>query len=183
MLRILHNPALLDHYFPIVTPLIPEKWHDLLEEAGCLEELSDVPLGIAYGFRAGVNIPILQSYIPPNHSSATEFDFAVQDAFQKEISAGRHSLPYDPAALESLIGPYRTSPLGVIEKEPGGGKFRIIQDHSFPRNDPSISSVNSQIDTSIFQCDWGTFANCYLLVANAPPGTEVIPIFYPNFCL
>ena len=35
-----------------------------------------------------------------------------------------------------------------------------------------IHSVNAIIDSKQFQCMWGTFSQCYLMVANAPPGTE-----------
>jgi hypothetical protein len=36
-----------------------------------------------------------------------------------------------------------------------------------------MHSINSEIDPDAFKCDWGTFAHCYLLVALAPPGSQV----------
>jgi hypothetical protein len=51
-------------------------------------------------------------------------------------------------------------------------KFRATIDHSFPRTDPLITSVNSHIDSKRFQCVWGTFSACWLLVADAPQGTQ-----------
>ncbi|KAF7347710.1 putative reverse transcriptase domain protein [Mycena venus] len=43
---------------------------------------------------------------------------------------------------------------------------------SYPCNDPNIPSVNLQIDKEDFVCDWGSFTQCYLIIAWAPPGTE-----------
>ncbi len=46
------------------------------------------------------------------------------------------------------------------------------QCNSIPLN-PSETSINAVIDSKKFQCAWGTFLECYLLVAKAPEGTEV----------
>ena len=43
---------------------------------------------------------------------------------------------------------------------------------SFPRDDPTHSSVNDQINIEDFRCDWGTFNDIRSIVINAPPGTE-----------
>ena len=72
--------------------------------------------------------------------------------------------------LESIIGPFCTSLLNVIPK-PGLSKFCLIQDHSFPQDD-SLPSINSMINSSLFQCDWGTFSDCWLIVALAPPESQ-----------
>ena len=71
------------------------------------------------------------------------------------------------------------------------GKQRVIVNHSFPKNkpcidlnslqpntshtinfDPSQISINTVVDSKKFQCAWGSFSECYLLVADAPEGTE-----------
>ncbi|KAG1857239.1 hypothetical protein C8R48DRAFT_553441, partial [Suillus tomentosus] len=44
-----------------------------------------------------------------------------------EQSTGRYSRTYSPSELESLIGPFQTSPLGLVPK-PNSTKFRLIQD-------------------------------------------------------
>lgn len=77
-----------------------------------------------------------------------------------------------PPLSSGPSGPFRTSPLGTVPKA-NSDNFCIIQDSSFPCNSPLHSSVNSEIDTTLFQCDWGTFANCLLRVMNTPPGTQV----------
>jgi len=81
-------------------------------------------------------------------------------------------LPLSPSEFLATYGPYRTSPLGIV-MNPTSNKQRLIQDHSFPRNNPSLPSINSKIDSSLFLCDWGSFIDCFMAVLNAPPGTEV----------
>jgi hypothetical protein len=169
-LRCAHN----DGFLPIVTPFIWERWHELLERAGVLQEFADVPKGIRYGWRLGVpdSFPLSCTYIPDNHKSALDHPDFIISYIHAEVSAGRYSGPFSPDRLERIIGHFRTSPLGVIPK-PGTSKFRLIQDHSFPRNHNFIPSVNSAIDSSLFPCDWGTFEDCERLVTEAPPGTQV----------
>lgn len=129
----------------------------------------DVPLGLRYGFRLGVSSSISVTFSPPNHNSALEHADFVSSQIEKEVAAGRYSVGYDPVEFERLFGPYRTAPLGVVVTPK---KKRLIQDHSFPRRDPLMHSINSEIDPNAFKCDWGTFAQCYLLVALAPPGSQ-----------
>lgn len=155
----------------IVTPLRWEVWQAELQAAGCLVEFADIPIGIRDGFRIGVSSAIHVSYIPRNHKSACDNPDAISTHINTELSARRYSGPFHPDRLRSLIGPFRTSPMGAIPKSTPG-EWRIIQDLSFPRSDPLLMSVNAEIDATDFQCDWGTFVSCVLLIINAPPGTE-----------
>lgn len=170
LLKLAHS----NHFLPVVTPFIWQKWHEHLEHAGALEEFADVPKGTRFGWRLGVpdSFPLLSSYIPNNHRSAVDQPDFIMSYIHSEVSARRYTGPFSPDRLERLIGCFRTSPLGVIPK-PGSSKFRLIQDHSFPRNHQFIPSVNSAIDSSLFPCDWGTFEDCERLVTEAPPGTQV----------
>jgi hypothetical protein len=168
-----HNCALRDILFPIVTPLKSERWRDLLEEAGVLEEFADVPTGIQHGFDLGLSsFSISEFYCPPNHFKLQAHRDFVISKYKEEINLGLLSPGYPLPFLENIIGPIRTAPLGVYERELGG-KLRVIIDHSYPRNNPDIPSVNSVVDSDLFPCEWGTFSACYLLVARAPEGTQV----------
>lgn len=169
--NILRNPTLRNHFLPIVTPLRWQRWEELLSEAGVLNQFRDVVVGIRDGFHLGVSSSISSTFLPPNHKSALDNSDIINAHIDKEHATGRYSDPYDPDLFEQLFGPFRSSPLWVIFN-PNSGKSRLIQDHPFPRNNPSLLSVNSEIDSSEFQCDWGTFANCFLLVAKAPPGSQ-----------
>lgn len=161
-------------FLPIVTPFLWQKWHELLDRAGALQEFADVPKGIRFGWRLGIpdSFPLNCTYIPDNHKSALDHPEFIMSYIHAEVAAGRYTGPFSPDRLERIIGFFRTSPLGVIPK-PGSTKFRLIQDHSFPRNNDFIPSVNSAIDSSLFPCDWGTFEDCERLVTAAPPGTQV----------
>ena len=120
----------------------------------------------------GVHSPPSATYTPPNHNSAILFPDHVLSHIHKELSLRRYSGPFSRSRLEFLIGPFRTSPLGTVPKSHGSTERRIVQDLSFPRNDPSRSSVNDQIDIEDFRCDWGTFNDIRAIVIDAPEGTE-----------
>lgn len=137
-----------------------------------INDFLDVPHGLQFGFRTGVTSNLSSTYIPPNHQSALSQPHTVASHISKELQLGRYSGPFSPNELFLNIGHFRTAPLGVVPK-PNSTSFRIIQDLSFPRNNPTIFSVNSEIDSSDYPCEWGTFAQCFFLVAAAPPGTQV----------
>ncbi|KAF5372040.1 hypothetical protein D9615_008035 [Tricholomella constricta] len=168
---ILRNTVLRELYFPVSTPLKHWRWSALLEETGGLSQFAEVPKGLQHGFSLGLEDFILDhTFSPPNHYKTPAHHAFILSKYTSEIKLGRVSPGYPPSLLTSLFGHFRTAPLNVIERTTG--KLRITVDHSFPRNDPHIPSVNSQIDSKRFQCAWGTFSTCYLLVADAPPGTE-----------
>lgn len=180
----------------VVTPLHHAEWYGALKECSLLSLFEDVPHSIQHGFKTGVSSTILINYIPSNHSSAILQPDIINEHIANELQLGRYSGPFSTAHLNDLIGPFRTAPFGVVPK-PNSSKFRVIQDLSFPRNDTNFSSVNSEIDSADFPCEWGTFAQCYFLVAKAPAGTQVavfdvdsayrnipvLPAEQPHFCV
>ena len=154
------------------TPFIPDEWEKLLNAISPFNKFSDVPNSLRLGFDMGVHTPPHYTYTPPNHKSALDFPDHVLSHIHKELSLGRYSGPFSRSRLEFLIGPFRTSPLGTVPKSHGSSERRIIQDLSFPRNDPTLTSVNDQINIEDFRCDWGTFNDVRSIVVDAPPGTE-----------
>lgn len=120
----------------------------------------------------GINSTLTETYTPPNHTSALAHPGVIQDYIMKERAGRRYTGPFSRSRLESLIGPFRTSPLGTVPKAGSLNEHRIVQDFSFPRNNPSRTSINSEIDVDDFPCEWGTFSEVVLLVMDAPPGTE-----------
>ena len=135
-------------------------------------KFSDVSIGIRFGFDMGVHSPPLETYTPLNHNSALSFPDHVISHIHNELSLGRYSGPFSRSRLQLLIGPFRSSPLGTVEKSVGSLERRILQDLSFPRDNPTISSVNSQINIDDFRCDWGTFNNVRSIAIDAPPFSE-----------
>ena len=132
----------------------------------------DVPIGIRFGFDMGVHSPPSSTYTPPNHNSALLFPEHVLSHIKNELSHRRYSGPFSRSRLEFLIGPFRSSPLGSVPKSLDSMERRIVQDLSFPRNDPTCSSINDQIDIEDFRCDWGTFNQIRTIVIDAPAGSE-----------
>ena len=105
--------------------------------------------------------------------------------YAEKIELGRLSHGYDPNTLFSIIRHFHTAPLAVIDQ--GNSKHHVIVNHSYPKNkycvdlkaslfdptgktiiDPTTTSINTIIDSTKFQCTWGSFSECYLLVADAP---------------
>jgi hypothetical protein len=181
--------AVADSIFPIVTKLKADAWELALEDAGILSEFSDIPLGLRQGFDCGLeHFSLSRTFVPPNHYTSQEDEDFIIAKYAEEISLGRLSHGYDPDTLFSLIGHFCTAPLAVITHS---DKRCVIVNHSYPKNtlhieldnlpcnssekytiDPSQTSINTVIDSKKFQCAWGSFSECYLLVANAPAGTE-----------
>ncbi|GAW03260.1 site specific phage integrase family protein [Lentinula edodes] len=178
------------------TRLKPDAWSILLEEASVLQEFAGVPKGLREGFRIGADgYDVGYTFTPPNHFRTEAEADIVRAKFKEEIALGRISTGLTPEHAQRLLGNFRTAPMAVLEQRPG--KFRIIINHSFPKVkfvtsnshsppaspppsptltkiiDPAKISINSLIDADDFPCDWGTFADCYLLVADAPEGTQV----------
>jgi hypothetical protein len=182
--------AVSDDIFPIITKLKPDAWDHALKDAGILEEFRDIPVGLWEGFHCGLeNFSLSCTSIPPNHYTSEEDEEFVIAKYAEEIELGRLSHGYDPDTLFSLIGHFRTAPLAVIDQ--GNGKRRVIVNHSYPKNtrcvdleappsdtadkiiiDPTTTSINTIIDSTKFQCAWGSFSECYLLVADAPEGAQ-----------
>jgi hypothetical protein len=164
----LSNPPLLK----IETPFIAAEWEQVLTEFNLLHSFADILRGIREGFDMGITSTIIHSYTPPNHRSATENSEAIDLYIEKERSNNCYSGPFSPDRLEQLIGPFRTLPLGTVPKA-GTNDLRMIQDFSFPRDDLLHNSVNAEIDSDAFPCEWGTFSEMAILVMEAPPLTQV----------
>lgn len=174
---ILRNRALKDFFFPIVTPYKHERWREMLEEAGVLDEYADIPDGIENGFEIGLEgFSLTSTFSPPNHYKSSEHHNYIVEKYADEIQLNRISPGYPPEILQKLVGHYRTAPMNVVERVPGG-KLRATIDHSYPRTNPNVTSINANIDSKRFQCAWGSFSEAWLLVANAPEGTQVRIIF------
>jgi hypothetical protein len=154
------------------TPLIPDAWEEMLNKIKPFNPFPDVPISLRRGFDMGVHSPPSFTYTPPNHNSALLYPDHVLSHIHTELSLRRYSGPFSRSRLEFLIGPFRSSPLGTVPKSLDSTERRIVQDLSFPRNDPSLTSVNSQINIDDFRCDWGTFNDVRSIVLNAPAGSE-----------
>ena len=112
--------------------------------------------------------PLQHEYFE-NHQSSLLNPSVIDSYILSEQAVGRYSPGFSPIELERLIGPFCTSPLGLVPK-PHSDKFRIVQDLSYPRNIPDIRSVNADINSDDFPTMWGTFSSTAALILSLPPG-------------
>ncbi|GLB45192.1 putative DNA breaking-rejoining enzyme [Lyophyllum shimeji] len=126
---------------------------------------------LRYGFKMGNFPELTRSITPENHAtSPIHLDFLLQYCLS-EVDVGRMSGPFSyEDALRFFGGPFRTSPLGIVEKAGSPGKFRAVQDLSFAGD--CGFSINDCINKFDYQTSWGTAASVADLVAEAPPGTR-----------
>ena len=104
------------------------------------------------------------------NNSSSNLDPAFIDSYiLSEQLANRYSQAYSPSALESLIGPFCTSLLGLVPK-PHSTIFRMIQDLSYPRNEPHLQSINAGINSNDFPTEWGTFDIAAATILTLPQG-------------
>ncbi|PPQ81825.1 hypothetical protein CVT24_005483 [Panaeolus cyanescens] len=160
-----------------VTPYHADAWERRLREAGLVEAYKDVPAGLRQGFWAGIP-QIHQVFTPPNKSSIIDHGEAFQKIMDTEFSKERYIGPVSRQEAESLLGPFQSSPLHIIPKAGRAGRFRLIQNLSYPHK-PSrspegreIKSINSQISSESFPCTWGTFETVSLTISRLPPGSQ-----------
>lgn len=190
------NTVPLSDFCHIVTPFVSDAWDRALRSSGLLSQFHDVPYSIRNGFDMGTHSAPHKTYTPPNHASSLTHPQAILSYIHTELSLGRYTGPFSRSKLELLIGPFRTSPLGVVPK-PGTSDYRLVQDFSFPRNNPLLPSINSEINLDDFRCDWGSFRQVVDIVLDAPPGSQaatldvdaafrrcpILPSQQPNFII
>lgn len=154
----------------VVSPLDPDKVERLLHDLNILDHWQHVVEGLRSGFDVGVDTPLTRTFTFKNHASSEMDPEFIDTYIRGEVAAGRYSQGFEPEELANAIGHYHTSPLGLVPK-PGTDKLRLVQDMSYPRNNPSIPSVNSGINSDDFPTEWGTFKDTSNLILTLPSGT------------
>lgn len=139
--KITHSPTLT---LKLPTPVKPEKLSEELQ--GYDEQLKKYLIdGFTYGFSLGCT-ETPQSHIASNHKSTASHGEVINAHISKGLSLDRIADPFS----EPPFSPFVSSPLRIVPKsEPG--KFRIIHDLSYPKN----NSVNTNIpkENSVVQYD------------------------------
>lgn len=135
-----------------------DNWKVELETYGLRHRFDYLIDGFIAGFHQGIpdhEIAGLRWFCPPNHESAHRVRQKIENNFRKELAAKRIFGPFSKELVYEKLGFFRTSPLGAVEN--GDGSFRPINDLSYPRNDPSIPSVNSFVNKDNFTTTWDDF--------------------------
>ncbi|CAE6473034.1 unnamed protein product [Rhizoctonia solani] len=155
----------------VITPLIPIAWHSILTSLGLFDRFSDVPVGLASGFRLGSSRSLDSTSTPPNHKSAHDAPDIIDAHIAKELALGRYSGPFDRSTLFQLIGHFRSAPLGLVSKPSAPGEYRMVQDFSFSHTKGCKDSVNGEIDLEEFPCLWGFFDDVVNAILDFPEGS------------
>ncbi|KAE8217646.1 hypothetical protein CF319_g8313, partial [Tilletia indica] len=118
---------------PANLQLNAEGWECALQRHGLANRYPTVAYALREGLPIGIP-PISSTYIAKHLGSALKEREQVSKLINNELASGRYVGPFSSAAaLEQLIGPFQTSPLGIRQK--ANGKFRLIQDFSHPHDD------------------------------------------------
>ena len=156
-----------------LTPYNADGWRDMLIKFNLSHKHPALLEQLMHGFR--VQAPtITRTFTPPNNPSIDVHQDAFDKIVHKEFTKQRYIGPFTQDALETLIGPFQSSPLNIIPKPGKPGKFRLIQNLSYP-NSPRTNealSINSQVDSALFPCKWGTFYTACALIHTLPRGTQ-----------
>lgn len=154
------------------TPLKHEAWFALLVRSGLLSKYPNVHIGLREGFITSLP-SIVDTFIPPNAQSLYDHHSEFSCILQREFAAQRYIGPFSQRELFSYIGHFQTSPLSLISKPHKLNAFRLIQDFSFPHT-PSAThkSINSQTNSDLFPCTWGTFNTIVRIVLSLPKGSQ-----------
>lgn len=144
LLVLLPNPLLV-----IKTPLRWNAWRQELEVAGCLNKFVDVSIGIRKGFQIGVSSAIYSTLTSHNHKFSSEYPKAITSHITTELSTRWYSGLFHLNHLATLIGSFCSSPMDVIPKSTPG-EWCIIQNFSFPCNNPTTPLINAEINSKKF---------------------------------
>jgi hypothetical protein len=158
------------------TPLTPykaEAWKSHLIAAGLISKYPSILEGLVNGFIMGFP-KIVHTFAPSNHLYAKDLHKYLMQNINHELEVGWYIGPFRRGELEELIGPFQSSPLSIIPKPGKPGKYRIIQNFSFPYSprDNDTQSINSQVNPDDFPCTWGTFNTICQVVRHLPPGSQ-----------
>jgi hypothetical protein len=155
-----------------LTPYHPNMWHLLLMKFHLLDKYPSIPHSLQHGFDAGIPY-IFSTSTPDNSPSLFVHTLQYQQIIHREFESGRYLGPFTTHEIESLLGPFQTSPLSLVPKPGKPGKYHGVHNFSFPRIPRNgISSINQSIDSNKFPCTWGTFATICLIIWHLPPGSQ-----------
>jgi hypothetical protein len=93
-----------------LTPYNPDQWHRLLAKFKLLEKYPSLPNNLRYGFDVGIP-PIYATSAPSNSSSLNTYLQQYNNIVHREFQSGRYIGPCTKKEVESLIGPFQSSPL------------------------------------------------------------------------
>jgi len=147
----------------------------VLDEAGLLSKYPNLPQSIQTGFL--LKLPkITETQTPPNTTTIIGLSNQFNNIINLKITKQRYLGPITRDDMESLIGPFQSSPFSIIPKPGRPDNFCILQNYSFPHNILNAfpnPSINSSINSDNFPTTWGTFTVISLLIHQLLPNSQV----------
>ena len=141
----------------IVTPYHAEAWETALRDCNLLHRYPNLVHDILYGSPIGNPPDPTYTYTPPNMASTEHNPAFIDDYLAQEVAAGRMSGPLTMEEATIFFGGhFRTAPLGLVEKTPGSGKWRMVQNNS--ALDENGFSTNAWLDAKETAIGWHTCA-------------------------
>lgn len=153
------------------TPLVADRWETSLNSSQLLSAYPQIPEFIRRGAHAGIP-PILRTFTPLNKDSTETLPVPFNDIIQSEFNKGRYLGPFSQEELERELGPFQSSPLSLVPKAGKPGKYRLIQNLSYPHTNVPTPSINSLLNSDDFPCTWGTFRTMCTTVRSLPAGSQ-----------
>jgi hypothetical protein len=158
-----------------LTPYNPQAWESLLRVSGLSQKYPSLPQSLRSGFL--INIPKFTStQTPPNSPTIIELHTQFEEIVKLELLKRRYIGPFSRQKMETLLGPFQSSPFSIIPKPGKPGRFRIIQNYSFPHNTTASHpnpSINSYLNPDEFPTTWGTFTIISLIIHQLPPHSQI----------
>jgi hypothetical protein len=115
----------------VVTPLQADRMEAMLARLGMEEAWQHVVDGIREGFDMGIGGQPSASIVHPNHSSAEADPDFIDTYVEEEVSAKHYLGLFSQGELEAVVGPFISSPLGLVPKANSAKQWRLIQDLSY----------------------------------------------------
>ena len=107
-------------------PYHPKAWEDKFHKASLSEKYSHIVTGLHYSFCIGLPL-INNTQSPSNKDSMVKFAGEFNRIVQNEIQKGHYLGPISRQNMETLIGPFQSSPFSIILKPGQVNKYWNIQ--------------------------------------------------------
>ena len=131
------------------TPYNADSWSVALTLCNLTSDFPNLVHDIKSGSPIGNPPPLSTTFLPRNLPSTDLFPTIIDHELLEETAANRMSGPFtEDEARYIFKGHFRTSPVSLVEKYPGDGKWRMIRHLS--KTDGDGFSMNQWLDSTDF---------------------------------